>query len=231
MPRPRADSQTRAPRTAASYPTGSGCSSGLLLPPIAVLLISGLLAVFANSRFVRADTHPAVNAQTAYPGLSPIFTPTVQYWGQQILSWSAEFNIDPNLAAVVMQIESCGNPRALSSAGAKGLFQVMPFHFHALEDPYDPNTNARRGLTYLVSALEHAGGDSRLALAGYNGGVGLIGRAEWSWPAETKRYVKLGAPIYEDARVGLSTSENLNAWFNQYGASLCRQAAQQLGLP
>jgi len=203
----------------------------LLLPPLAVLIISGLLALFANSPFVRADAFTYASAQTAHPGLSPIFTPSVQYWGGQILAWSAEFNIDPNLVATVMQIESCGDPRALSSAGAKGLFQVMPFHFHSFDDPYDPDTNARRGLAYLASSLERTGGDSRLALAGYNGGVGLIGRAEWTWPAETKRYVKFGGPIYVDASAGLTASENLNSWFNQYGASLCRQAAQRLGIP
>ena len=202
----------------------------MLLPPLAVLLVGGLLAAFANSPFVRADAYFA-NPQTARPGLSPIFTPTVQYWGGQILAWSMEFNIDPNLTATVMQIESCGDPRALSNAGAMGLFQVMPFHFHASDNPYDPDTNARHGLAYLASALERAGGNPRLALAAYNGGVGLIGRAEWAWPAETKRYVKFGGPIYEDARAGLSTSENLYAWISQYGASLCRQAAQRLGVP
>lgn len=231
MPRSRAASRPRSRRTAASSPPGSGCSSGLLLPPLAVLLISGLLVLFVNSPFVRADAYTYTGAQTAHPGLSPIFTPSVQYWGGQILAWTAEFNIDPNLAATVMQIESCGDPRALSSAGAKGLFQVMPFHFHTYDDPYNPETNALRGLAYLASALERAGGDPRLAMAGYNGGVGLIGRAEWTWPAETKRYVKFGGPIYEDAKAGLSTSENLTVWFNQYGASLCRQASQRLGLP
>lgn len=177
------------------------------------------------------DANTFASAQTAHPGLSSIFTPSVHHWGRQILSWSAEFNIDPNLAATVMQIESCGDPRALSSAGAKGLFQVMPFHFHSLEDPYDPDTNARRGLAYLAGALDRAGGNARLALAGYNGGVGLIGRAEWTWPAETKRYVKFGAPIYEDARAGLTTSDDLDEWYVSFGASLCRQASQRLGLP
>lgn len=231
MPRPRVETRTRQRRTAASRRTGSGCSSGLLLPPLAVLLISGMIFMFANSSFVRADVYTFASAQTAHPGLSQIFTPTVQYWGAQILDWSAEFNLDPNLTATVMQIESCGDPRALSSAGAIGLFQVMPFHFYAIDDPYLPETNARRGLAYLASSLERAGGDPRLALAGYNGGVGVIGRSEWNWPAETKRYVKFSAPIYEDARTGLSESENILIWFNQYGASLCRQAAQRLGLP
>ncbi|MBV6397130.1 MAG: hypothetical protein HFACDABA_02735 [Anaerolineales bacterium] len=193
--------------------------------------MSGLLLLFANSPFVRADAYTFSAAQTAHPGLSSIFTPTIHYWREEILTWSAEFDLDPNLAATVMQIESCGDLRALSSAGAQGLFQVMPFHFYSADDPFDPATNARRGLAYLAKALERAGGNPRLALAGYNGGVGLIGRAEWNWPAETKRYVFYGAPIYEDARAGRTVSAALAEWYNLFGASLCRQAAQRLGLP
>ena len=168
---------------------------------------------------------------TMTSSLSPIFTPTVQYWGNSLFAWSAALGLDPNLAATVMQIESCGDPRALSTSGAMGLFQVMPFHFYTTDDPYNPETNAQRGLGYLVRSLERAGGDPRMALAGYNGGIGLIGRAEWTWPAETKRYVYFGGQIYEDARTGQSTSDRLNEWFTQYGAGLCNQAAQRLGLP
>ncbi len=58
-------------------------------------------------------------------------------------------------------------------------------------------------------SLDKAGGNARLALAGYNGGIGVISRGEWSWAAETVRYVKYGFPIYEDARGGVSTSAAL----------------------
>ena len=102
-----------------------------------------------------------------------------------------------------MQIESCGDPRATSRAGAMGLFQVMPYHFMAGENPYQPDTNALRGLGYLKRSLDTAGGNARLALAGYNGGIGVINRGEWTWAAETARYVKYGFPIYEDARSGV----------------------------
>ena len=37
--------------------------------------------------------------------------------------------LDPDIIATIIQIESCGNPAARSTAGAQGLFQVMPFHF------------------------------------------------------------------------------------------------------
>jgi soluble lytic murein transglycosylase-like protein len=64
-----------------------------------------------------------------------------------------------------MQIESCGDPRARSRAGAMGLFQVMPYHFAGGDDPYNPDTNAVRGLAYLKRSLDTANGDPRLALA------------------------------------------------------------------
>jgi soluble lytic murein transglycosylase-like protein len=130
-----------------------------------------------------------------------------------------------------MQIESCGDPRATSRSGATSLFQVMPFHFTLGENPYDPETNALRGMNYLARSLQAGGGNARLALAGYNGGIGVISRSEWAWPSETKRYVLYGAPIYEDARNGATSSASLTEWYQKYGAGLCRQAAQRLGIP
>jgi soluble lytic murein transglycosylase-like protein len=145
--------------------------------------------------------------------------------------WANAAGVDPNLAATVMQIESCGDPRATSRAGATSLFQVMPFHFKLGENPYDPETNALRGMNYLARSLQAGGGNPRLALAGYNGGIGVISRSESAWPAETKRYVLYGAPIYEDARSGATSSAMLTEWYQKYGAGLCRQAAQRLGIP
>jgi soluble lytic murein transglycosylase-like protein len=129
-----------------------------------------------------------------------------------------------------MQIESCGDPRAVSSAGAMGLFQVMPFHFQSGENPYSPDTNALRGMDYLSRSLNTGRGNVRLALAGYNGGIGVISRGEWAWASETMRYVYFGAPIYEDARTGLASSPKLEEWYRKYGVSLCRQASNRLGI-
>jgi soluble lytic murein transglycosylase-like protein len=198
--------------------------SGFILPPLAVILISALLGTFALKQTRHLELPQAASQ------ISPIFTPEIQYWAGNISQWAARFNLDPNLVATIMQIESCGDPGAVSSAGAMGLFQVMPFHFAALDNPYSPETNAARGLAYLQRSLEAANGDARLALAGYNGGIGVIPRAEWTWHAETKRYVQYGSPIYEDARSGASTSSAITEWYNKYGASLCRQASKRLGL-
>jgi soluble lytic murein transglycosylase-like protein len=209
-----------------------------MLPPLAVLLIGGLLAFFVLRPGTQAaapaaasmEGSPALATQAVMQTLSPVFTPEIQYWGKWIQAWAAEAGLDPNLAATVMQIESCGNPLARSRAGAMGLFQVMPFHFTASDDPYDPATNARRGLAYLNRALAAAGGDPRLALAGYNGGISVIQWAESSWSTETQRYVFLGNGIYADAASGIEQSPRLQSWLADGGASFCRTAARSLGI-
>ena len=201
--------------------SGSGC-----LPVFAFFFIACLLAVFSLNTTVPISAAP----QKTSGKLSPIFTPEVQYWADDIVRWANASSLDPNLAAVVMQIESCGDPSARSGAGAMGLFQVMPFHFQAGENPYNPNTNALRGLNYLSRSLDASNGNARLALAGYNGGIGVVSRSESTWHAQTQRYVYFGAPIYEDAKSGAATSSALDEWYRKYGAGLCRQASQRLGL-
>ena len=162
-------------------------------------------------------------------GIAPFFSEEVQYWEKDIIRWAKQWELDPNLVATVMQIESCGNPRALSPVGAMGLFQVMPYHFTAAESPYKPNTNAKRGLAYLRQALDTYH-NVRLALAGYNGGISTAGKPESLWKAETIRYVYWGTNIYNDAKNGETQSLTLNQWMLAGGASLCAQARQRLGL-
>lgn len=231
---PRARTSYLATRQTAASEPGSGCLSGFMLPPLVVLFVGLLLAFFArglNAPVQAAHLSPAMTpAAATATGLSPFFRPEVRYWADSIQRWAAASGLDPNLVAVVMQIESCGDPRALSHSGAMGLFQVMPFHFYTGDNPYNPDTNALRGLAYLKRSLESANGDPRLALAGYNGGIGVIARGESLWSAQTVRYVYFGSQIYEDARSGAAASPMLEEWYRRYGVSLCRQAAQRLGV-
>jgi len=162
-------------------------------------------------------------------GISPVFTPQIRTWSAEISHWAVEFDLDPNLIALVMQIESCGHPRVHSSAGALGLFQVMPFHFKEGEDPLDPQTNAMRGLSYLARSLDLSNGQIDLALAGYNGGHGVIDRDPNTWAPETRRYVQWGTGILEDISKGELRSAQLDAWLAAGGANLCRRASAELG--
>jgi soluble lytic murein transglycosylase-like protein len=160
--------------------------------------------------------------------ISPVFTPQVHRWSAEISHWAVEFDLDPNLIALVMQIESCGHPRVHSPAGAQGLFQVMPFHFAQGEDPLDPQTNARRGLLYLARSLDLSNGQINLALAGYNGGHGVIDRNPSTWAPETHRYVQWGTGILEDISMGKLKSIQLDAWLAAGGANLCQLASAEL---
>jgi soluble lytic murein transglycosylase-like protein len=218
---PSSSSQTAVPR--------GGCLTRFLLLPVAALCIGVILMVISLS--ISIDPVAAKNQinETQSP-ISTVFTPEVQYWGRKIEAWATAAGLDPNLAATVMQIESCGDPRARSRSGAIGLFQVMPYHFSASDDPYAPDTNALRGLDYLKRSFEAAHGDPRLALAGYNGGVGVIGISESSWATQTQKYAYWGSGIYADASSGASGSPHLQEWLVSNGESLCKQAAKRLGI-
>lgn len=162
--------------------------------------------------------------------IASFFTKEVKYWESKIVEWGQLYEVDPNIVATVMQIESCGDPRAISSAGAQSLFQVMPFHFTAGENSMDPDTNAKRGMIFMADLLSRSNGDVGLALAGYNGGPGVMSRSMTTWPAETQRYYRWGNGIYGEISSGQATSETLNQWLAAGGSALCQQAAARLGL-
>jgi soluble lytic murein transglycosylase-like protein len=220
-----------------------GCLSGFIVPPLAVIFIGAFLAFFLlgttpaspSSALAAApvqDNSSAPPASTDHPSgnISPIFGPQIQYWGEKIAKWSASAGVDPNLAATVMLLESCGNPRALSSAGAMGLFQVMPYHFASGDDPYNPDTNALRGLAYLKRSLTAANGNPLLALAGYNGGISVINKPQSSWAGQTQRYADWGNKIYAEVSSGGSESPNYQEWYTTKGAGMCNQASMRLGI-
>ncbi len=168
---------------------------------------------------------------TAAPGaVAGLFTPEVRYWAEDIERWADEHDLDPNLLATVMQIESCGHPTVSSYAGAQGLFQVMPFHFEMGEDQLDPNTNALRGAKFLKYCEGYTDGDIALTLACYNGGPGTASKPYAQWSDQTQRYLLWGIGIYADASTGQRESQTLQRWLDAGGRYLCRDAATTLGL-
>ena len=213
-------------------PQQIGCLPILLaVMGVAFVMIFSLSKVeISSSTLTEVAVQPSGNTGLGGGNIAPLFTPEVQHWSDKIADWSQQTGIDANLIATVMQIESCGDPQATSGAGAMGLFQVMPYHFEGGEDPYKPATNARRGLNYLQQALDARGGVIRYGFAGYNGGITGAKRSESQWPNETQRYVYWGTGIYEDAQNGRSNSDRLDEWLGRGGSSLCKQAAQRLGI-
>jgi soluble lytic murein transglycosylase-like protein len=84
--------------------------------------------------------------------------------------------LSPQIVLAVIQVESAFKADAVSSAGALGLMQIMPFWKKVIgrpeDDLLDPGLNLRYGCTILAYYLQRENGDLTRALARYNGSLG-----------------------------------------------------------
>ncbi len=193
-----------------------------------------------------ADAEPAPAPDLAIPWLPH----TVQAWAPEITSAAARHGIDPLLVAIVMLVESGGDPAAISPSGAVGLMQVMPGTgadiarrrgIAAIEPGLlaDPATNVDFGAWYLAQQLGAFGvtGDPgwqqsvELAAAAYNGGPGSVQRllAGGALPDETSRYrAWVGGMWREREAAGSPTFE---AWWRAGGSRLVAAAERTARQP
>ena len=114
------------------------------------------------------------------------------------------FGIPEHWIGAVLRAESAGDPRAVSSAGAMCLMQIMPATWAELRarhrlgnDPFDERDNIIAGAAYLREMWDRYGNVAAM-LAAYNAGPGRYdeylseGRP---LPAETRAYVAALAPV------------------------------------
>jgi len=89
---------------------------------------------------------------------------------------SSEYGIPPKLVIAIIQVESQGNPKAISPAGALGLMQLMPEVIKAcgVEDPFDPVANLLAGVRHLNYLLLEFSGNLTMALSAYNAGSARV---------------------------------------------------------
>jgi soluble lytic murein transglycosylase-like protein len=84
--------------------------------------------------------------------------------------------LDPQMVLGLIQVESGFKKYALSSAGARGYMQVMPFWSKVLgrseDNLFHLRTNLRYGCTILRHYLDIEKGDLFRALGRYNGSLG-----------------------------------------------------------
>lgn len=89
---------------------------------------------------------------------------------------SVRAGLDVQLVLSLITIESRFNKYAVSSAGARGLMQVMPFWVRQIgtteQDLFNIQTNVRYGCTILRFYLQKEKGDMFMALGRYNGSRG-----------------------------------------------------------
>jgi len=103
-----------------------------------------------------------------------------------------EHNLDVDLLASLVKAESGGNAHAVSSAGARGLMQLMPGTATELgvQDSFKPDQNVRGGSAYLDELLTRYHDNLALALAAYNAGPEAVDKYHGIPPYhETRAYV------------------------------------------
>ena len=190
---------------------------------IAALLLSGASAAYAGaqkyevlSASAQAALHKAVS--DSRPAVSSFKTP------MEAVDWLAAMSprlekripnreyridllrsvhyeatragLDPQLVLGLMQVESGFRKYAVSSAGARGYMQVMPFWVKIIGRPddnlFDLRTSLRYGCTILRHYLDIEKGDLFRALGRYNGSLGKpeypnMVRAAWQnqWHYDT----------------------------------------------
>ncbi len=95
---------------------------------------------------------------------------------QLVHTESSRFELKPELVLSIMHVESLFDRYAISSVGAQGLMQVMPFWKKEIgttnDNLTDIATNVRYGCAILKTYLTREQGNLMLALARYNGSVG-----------------------------------------------------------
>ncbi|MBB5221036.1 soluble lytic murein transglycosylase-like protein [Amaricoccus macauensis] len=159
------------------------------------LLFTALLSLGSGVPHATAQVTPLT------PQLAPV---SAHPHAGFIAEASQRFGIPEHWIGAVLRIESAGDVRAVSSAGAMGLMQVMPGTWAGLRirhglgrDPYDPRDNILAGTAYLREMWDRYGNVAAM-LAAYNAGPGrydehlATGRV---LPAETRTYIATLAPL------------------------------------
>lgn len=118
-------------------------------------------------------------------------------------------DVDSALLMAVIDVESGGNPQAVSPKGATGLMQLMPGtgERHGASNLFDPRQNIAAGARYL-SELKRQFGELPLALAAYNAGEGAVQKYGGQIPpyAETMSYVPKVIARYRWYRAAMSSA-------------------------
>jgi soluble lytic murein transglycosylase-like protein len=173
--------------------------------------------------------------------------PTVRHWDGLINQMAAKYNIDANVVAIVMTMESGGDNSARSEANAVGLMQITPIAARdvaksRLQKPVttynlnDPATNIEFGTAYLAYLRDVFGDAStqspswdhtvELIAAGYNGGPGAAASLENGnglHDTQTVVYARDAFNMWRERHAG--SSPTFDRWKERGGNRLLQDAA------
>ncbi|OCT17131.1 hypothetical protein A8709_24420 [Paenibacillus pectinilyticus] len=137
--------------------------------------------------FDTSSLNPSLNSlPSALGALNKSYTPlqsisqtsSVSQFEGLIQAASQKYGVDSSLVKAVIQQESSFNHQAVSTAGAKGLMQLMDgtSSGYGVTNPFDPAQNVDAGTHFLSGLLSKYNGNEGVALAAYNAGPGRVDR-------------------------------------------------------
>lgn len=174
----------------------------------ALAIVTALAAPMADAQIytrvngngvVEATNVPESGFRLTYPGKGTLIHSRsfrgfyAGEYDRHIEAAASTWGVSSLLVRAVIQVESEFDRNAVSSKGAQGLMQLMPFTARrfGVADAFDARQNIFGGVQYLRLLLDMFGGDIALALAGYNAGENAVVRHSGIPPyKETQNYVR-----------------------------------------
>ena len=105
-----------------------------------------------------------------------------------IIEKSDKYNLEPEMVAAIIQVESSWYPKSESEAGACGLMQVIPKwnpkpdgSLYTCEELKKPEVGIEAGTKAFRWWLDRAKGDVNLALCSYNAGYSCFKKMRHSY--------------------------------------------------
>jgi soluble lytic murein transglycosylase-like protein len=169
----------------AELAVANGMDPNGLLPTGAVLTLPGASGEAASARGAATEgTHAAssqpVGAAAEGSESAPPFPTEQSVSPSEVGSIASENGVPPSLADAIASQESGFNNGLTSSAGARGVMQIMPGTWNWISEnlagstplaPASAESNVRGGVLLLHSLLNETNGNPALAAAGYYQGL------------------------------------------------------------
>ena len=155
------------------------------------LSLDDIFSTYNNSVLGNTNTNNYISADVSNLTVDERIENAVQLY-------SNKYDVDPNLVKAIIKVESNFDPNVVSSAGAKGLMQLMPENCEDLSvsDPFNIEQNIDGGVRHIKEYLDRYDGNVEMALMAYNGGhTRMMNRGVksiddiYKMPKETQNYV------------------------------------------
>lgn len=168
------------------------------------ILFISLLKAGQKQQINNNQTNPNLTVGNSISNLNPISNkeigslPKDKRIESAISNASKKYGVDEKLIKSIIKVESNFNPNTVSSAGAKGLMQLMPENCktYGVTDPFNIEQNIDAGTRHIKDYLNKYDQDVEMALMAYNGGPTRMARRGvksindiYKMPKETQNYV------------------------------------------